>query len=666
MDSALRTRRPQVILAGVIALGLTAALVFPVAFVIQAGAAPYEAVARVHPGYAVSILTTSLWGITELASILTVGALISVLFFRPTSPTKTMDLQPGVDRAILKAASGIWALGSGLLLLIDPLDTSGVPFSELGTPGALDYVLDAGSNQGALIVRFIFTTIVALTAVFATRWTTLLVTLWASVIAVLAPIVVGHVLVGPSHDLGLDAAAIQALAAYPLLGLLVVLAVQHLAGQSIHAATWRRLLIFGAIAVPVILATDAVVTWFKLAGSGLFDSLTGQFISLRWLGLVALIGALFIAWRAYRNATTATRAGLVLTLGVVATSIWLAFTVTLTREPPPQFFVPTSISEIFLGFDVPEPPTFGVLMSHWRLNLLITTLAVAAITAYLVALVVARRRGTTWPVGRTICWLLGWATVLFVINSGIGKYSAPHFGIHMLMHMSLNMVAPILLAMGGVVTLLLRACRADSPIHSLRNWITWVMAWRGMKLLYNPLLIFAMFVASFYVLYFTGLFETLMTYHWGHQLMNLHFLLVGFLYYSLIIGVDRTPRTLPHIARLGMALAIMPFHAFFGVILMNNETIIARDYYTILDMPWADLAAAQEMGGAVAWAGGEIPALIVVVALGLQWARQDKKEAIRRDRHIDSGRDTEYDDYNRMLARLGQRNTSEMNQDERL
>lgn len=653
-----RTNLPplQAVLAGILAIGVTFVLVFPLAFVIHAGAAPYEAIARIHPGFPVSVITTALWSVAEISALLSVGALICVLFLRPEPPAKAMDLQPGVDRAVLKSASVIWALSAGALIIVDSLDTSGVAFSQVGAPGMLGYVLDAASNQGALVVRFLAASLVAITASFASRWTTLLLALWGSVIAVLTPIVVGQVLVGPSHDLGGDAAVLQALASYPLFGAVTVLAIQHLLGGTVHEATWRRLLKLAAVAVPVIVATDVVITWFKLAGTGLFASTTGWFIAARWIGIALVALSIAAAVTARKRGRLESRSSLILGLGVAAASVWLTFTVAMTREPPPQFFVPATVAEIFMGFNTDQAPTFSVLMTHWRLNLLLAAIAAAGIVSYLAALVVARRAGTVWPVGRTICWILGWAVVIFVTNSGIGRYSAPHFGIHMLMHMSLNMIAPILLAMGGFVTLLLRAGRADSPIHSLRNWVTWVMGWRVMKVLYNPIVVFALFVSSFYALYFTGLFETLMTYHWGHQLMNVHFLVVGFLYYSLIIGVDRTPRTLPHIARLGMALAIMPFHAFFGVILMNGETIIAGTYYRYLDMPWADLPAAQEMGGAVAWAGGEIPALFVVIALGLQWARQDRKEAVRRDRHIDMGRDAEFEEYNRMLAELGQRN----------
>lgn len=128
-----------------------------------------------------------------------------------------------------------------------------------------------------------------------------------------------------------------------------------------------------------------------------------------------------------------------------------------------------------------------------------------------------------------------------------------------------------------------------------------------------------------------------MKFHWAHQLMNVHFLLVGCLYFGLVIGVDQTPRKLPSLAKLGYIMAAMPFHAFFGVILMSGG-IIGEEFYQHLDLPWArDLAGTQQAGGGVAWAGGEIPLLIVVIVLALQWAIQDKKEARRLDRHLDSG-----------------------------
>ena len=629
------------------AVMVMALMVLPAIFVLVTGGDPYEAVIRVFPGYGVALGSTLLLVVSEAASLVSIGGLVYLLFLRDVSSREGFTLSNGMGLVLLRIASVIWAVSAGALVVFDALDSTGVDFASAGQPGVVSYVVDAASNPGALVIRFVAAAVVALTANLATRWTTLLVSLWASAIAVLSPIVVGQVLVGSSHDIGGDAAVIQALAAYPLLGGLVVLAAMHLFGTGSTPPVWWRFGTLAAVAFPVVFVTEGIVSWFKLAGTDVTASATGWLILAHWAALVAAAGALLATyWRANRTPA--------LMIALVSGAVWVAISVTMTREPPPQFFVPTTVPQIFLGFDPVQAPTALVLLTQWRLNFLFLAIAAAAVSVYAVAVRAVRLRGVAWPLGRSVAWMLGWGVVVVVTSSGLGKYSAPHFGIHMIVHMSLSMLAPILLSLGGVITLLLRASKAGGSRYGVHDWLTWVMGWRLLRLVYNPMLVFTVFIASYYALYFTGIFESLMRYHWGHQLMNIHFLIVGYRYYSLIIGVDRPPRPLPHIAKLGLAMVAMPFHAFFGVILMSGQTV-AQGYYQSLDMPWADLAAAQEMGGGVAWAGGEIPALVVVIALGAQWARQDHREAARSDRHFDTGLDLEYEDYNKMLQRLSQR-----------
>lgn len=658
MTTTVESRGNGLALRVVLTLGLVAVLVFPAAFALNQGEVPYTELLRPYPGAAVSAATTIFQALAELSSVVTVGALVSVLFLRPLPGKKAFRLPEGLDRTILRWASGLWAISTLVLIPLNILDTSGMSLEILLQPGMAVYAIDATSNLWPTAIRFAAASLVGLTARVAGRWTTLLIGLWAAGIAVLTPIVVGQVLVGPSHDLGLDAAVVQAIALYPLFGVLIVLGIRALLGDEIATVTWRRWLHIAVVALPAIVAMEAVLTWFKLSGGALFATVTGSLMVARWVGLalVALATALIIVTRRRRTFVRA-ETGL-LALGGLGAFTWLAASVAMLREPPPQYFVPTSINQIFLGFDVPVKPTLEVVFATWRPNLLFIMLAIAGIAVYLGALVVLRRRGIAWPLGRTISWILGWIAAAGITSSGIGFYSGPHFGIHMIMHMSLSMLVPVLLGLGGPLTLLLRAGQAGGPFASLHDWVGWVLQWRVSKWLFNPLIAFALFISSYYVLYFSGLFEHLMRYHWGHQLMNVHFLVVGYIYYSLIIGVDRGPRPLPHIAKLGLAMAAMPFHAFFGVILMNGRSVVAEGYYYLLDLPWADLAAAQELGGGVAWAGGEIPSLIVVVALGIQWAQQDRKEAARVDRHLDSGRDNEYEEYNEMLKALAERSAA--------
>lgn len=546
-----------------------------------------------------------------------------------------------------------------MLVVLSGLDASGVPLYRLDEPGALGYVYAASDAPAAWTVVAVAGLVVFVGAQLATRWTGLVVPLWAALAGLLAPVVTGQVLVGPEHDLGGDAATLQTLAIALSAGPLLVAALRSATGRLVDPTVLVRLFRLLAVLLPVALAAQAVLGWFRFAGTSPFASVTGWQVAGQWACLLLLAGAGVPAARLWRSARLREHhvAGL-LAAAAVTVVAWTGVGVAMTRIPPPVYFVPTSISQVFMGFDLPDPPTAEALWSHWRANLLFAVLAVVLVAGYLAGTAVLRRRGVAWPAGRTVAWVLGWAVVVLATSSGFGAYSAADFGVHMIVHMGLNMLAPLLLVLGGPVTLALRALPRRRPgqrTATASDRLTDLLHWRPLQAAGSPMVVFAVFVGSYYGLYLTPVFGELMRFHWGHQLMNLHFLVVGYAYYALVIGVDRPPRPLPHIGRLGYVLAAMPFHAFFGVILMTGGTLVGATYYRYLDLPWADLAASQYLGGGVAWAGGEIPLMIVVVVLGVQWARQDGREAARKDRHYDTGRDDEFDEYNRMLRRLAER-----------
>ena len=146
-----------------------------------------------------------------------------------------------------------------------------------------------------------------------------------------------------------------------------------------------------------------------------------------------------------------------------------------------------------------------------------------------------------------------------------------------------------------------------------------------------------------------------MSSHLGHVLMSGHFLVAGYLFYWVIIGVDPLPRPLPYWGKLVMLLLSMVVHSFFALPIMSATTPIAAEWFASVQPPWlTDLVADTRLGGGIAWGFGEIPAFIVLVALSVQWARDDTKIARRRDRQVDRVGDHELDAYNERLARLAE------------
>jgi cytochrome c oxidase assembly factor CtaG len=329
--------------------------------------------------------------------------------------------------------------------------------------------------------------------------------------------------------------------------------------------------------------------------------------------------------------------------------------VALGRTPPPPLAELPSITEVEIGYDLAGPPTLARVLFDWRFDLIFGTAAIVLAAVYIAGVVRLRRRGDAWPAGRTVAWLCGCAALLFATSSGVGRYMPAMFSMHMAAHMLLSMLVPVLLVLGAPVTLALRALPAagkDRP-PGMREWLLAALHSRVSKFFTNPLVATAIFVAGFYGLYFGGIFDAAADSHGAHLAMNAHFLLSGYLFYWVVIGVDPTPRPIPPLAKLAVVFGSLPLHAFFGVVLMGTQTVLAGEFYRTLDLPWhTDLLADQRLGGGIAWSAGEVPLVLVMLALLIQWRRSDNRTATRLDRAADRDEDAELAAYNNMLAKL--------------
>jgi putative copper resistance protein D len=224
----------------------------------------------------------------------------------------------------------------------------------------------------------------------------------------------------------------------------------------------------------------------------------------------------------------------------------------------------------------------------------------------------------------------------------------------MVMHMTVAMLVPILLVPGAPVTLALRTLKArPDKTWGPREVLLQVVHSRAMRVLANPVVAAALFFFSLAAFYWTGLFELSLTTHTGHLLMMAHFLLTGYLFTWVLIGIDPgVPRWSP-LMLLVVLFATISFHAFFGVALTGSENLLAPDVFLQLNLPWGpDALADQQRAGEIAWGVGEAPTLILAVIVAVQWFRADEKETVRKDRQADRDNDAELRAYNERLARL--------------
>jgi putative membrane protein len=277
----------------------------------------------------------------------------------------------------------------------------------------------------------------------------------------------------------------------------------------------------------------------------------------------------------------------------------------------------------------------------------------AALALYGWAVVRLRRRGDSWSVSRAAAFVTGVLTVALVMCTKLNDYGMVMFSVHMVQHMVLSMLSPILILLGAPVTLTLRALpAAERGRTGPRELLVKLLHSRYLRIITHPAFTLPLFIASLYGLYFSPLFDNLMHSRTGHIAMMVHFLLVGLLFFWPIMGVDPGPHRPGYVMRMLELFAGMPFHAFFGIaVMMASEPMLTTFKHPPASLG-IDALGDQTAAGGIAWAFSEIPSVIVLVALLFQWYTSEQRQARRGDRAADRDGDAELVAYNAYLASL--------------
>ena len=342
-------------------------------------------------------------------------------------------------------------------------------------------------------------------------------------------------------------------------------------------------------------------------------------------------------------------------LGVMGLAVGMGTALARTQTPlDAAEFVPLTPAEILTGDKLPPELTDLAWVTVWDIDVLWMSVSLGAIALYLYGVSVLRKRGDKWPLVRTISFVSGMLVLLYVTNGAMNAYQEYLFSVHMVGHMVLSMMVPVLLVPGAPVTLLSRAQapRKDGS-WGMREWVLWAVHTPFAWFVSHPLFAGLNFALSLVMFYYTPLFRWATEEHLGHQWMLIHFLITGYLFVQSLMGVDPQPHRTGYPIKLMLLIGTMAFHAFFGLGLMNERSLLLADWFGAMGRTWGDDPLAdQAIGGAFAWGVGEIPTIVIALIVVTQWSRSDDRERKRLDRASDRSGNRDLEDYNQMLDSL--------------
>ena len=662
------TRRPSLPLlgAGAALLGLIA---MAIGLVVAGGSYEPSTPGLPDPGPVVGWGLPILRMLTLLTGALTVGWLIGAAFLDPqgkggvVSPTGRRDL----TRATVTA--GIWAVLALLQMFFLLAEILGVGLDRAMSPDiAATYAWEVPQTR-ALAVMALLAAVISIGALFTSGlgmsavWTVL------GIAAISLPALAGHGSGLGDHALALSSAIAHSAAATVWIGGLIVLVYHGLrrddgfatAGALRTAA--QRFGFAALVSVLLLAATGAANAYTRL--DTVDQLITTDYGRVTTAKIVLLVTLVLIAGAIRRRLLPAldsegSRAAFLRVAALETALIVIAFGlgVALAVSPYPRVesLLPT-YGESLLGYPYPPAPDAAGVIFGFQLEPLFLVACLVAAAVYVAGVITLHRRGDKWPINRTIFWLLGISLVIWTTNAGISVYAQVSVGLHMVQHMTMSMMAPMFLVLGGPFTLALRALRPSTTGRwGLREWIVWGLHSPAARIVTNPFFVFAIFSLSLFALYFTPLMAWLMGSHIGHLAMQIHFIASGYLFAWIVMGVDPVPKPLPYWARFGLILLMVGVHGFFAVIIMMGSEPLAQEWYSIVRPEWVtDPLADTKFGGQIAWGVSEIPMIFMIIMVALQWSRSDEREARRKDRQADRDGDAELNAYNERLAALDER-----------
>lgn len=225
---------------------------------------------------------------------------------------------------------------------------------------------------------------------------------------------------------------------------------------------------------------------------------------------------------------------------------------------------------------------------------------------YIVALGLSKKKKKPWPAYRVVAWNFGIFFAMLAVIGPIADMAHKDFSAHMISHVLLGMVAPLLMALGAPVTLLLRTIN----VHIARK-LTAVLRLRLLHFVQHPITTSLLNIGGLWVLYTTDLFDMMHQNMFLYVIIHVHIFLAGYVFTVSIISIESTPLRKSYLYRTVVFLFALASHAILSKYIYANP-------------PSGVLKAQAELGSMIMYYGGDTVEVGIILILFYQWFKKTR------------------------------------------
>ena len=266
---------------------------------------------------------------------------------------------------------------------------------------------------------------------------------------------------------------------------------------------------------------------------------------------------------------------------------------------------------------MPPRLTLGRAFTEWSLHPWAAAILCLLAAGYLLGVVAARRYGEPVRARYVAAWLGGVGVLVIATQGSPAVYSDALFWMHMVAHLLLIMVAPVLLVAARPLDLLIAATRPTRQAD-----VRAALGSRAVSAITHPSVGLALYTAVIVWTHLTGFMNTMMMHPWLHGLEAAVYVVAGLVFYLPLIGDPPIRWKLAAPLRMAIYVVAMPVDTFTGVILAQT-THYPWPMMAAMHPAWApSLLTDLHAGGAVMWVGGDAIMAVLLGVAAVRWVRQ--------------------------------------------
>ncbi|WLR51943.1 cytochrome c oxidase assembly protein [Bacillus tianshenii] len=247
-------------------------------------------------------------------------------------------------------------------------------------------------------------------------------------------------------------------------------------------------------------------------------------------------------------------------------------------------------------------------MNSFLSDVFFSALFVLALAAYVTAAILSSRKYKQWPRARYVYLFFGVLSAAVVMVGPLANRAHDDFVAHMVGHLLLGMLAPLLIALAAPMKLMLRTL----PVHTARRFTRLLKSW-PFRLASDPIGASLLNIGGLWLLYTTDLYMMMQQSFIVHLLVHIHVFLAGYLFTISMIYIDLSPHRTSYIYR-----------TIVFIIALAGHGILSKYIYA---HPPAGVPREQaEIGGKIMYYGGDLIDIVLIFILCLHWFRATRPQ----------------------------------------